>query len=508
MMNTDNEIKTIVETENLDIENKTEENINITENAEETKINYLKPDKIFAFLSIAIGFMLIKLVFWGGLGFGSAIFFTAVTTFCLVYFKLSDIKFDNGDKIRFVMLYLSSINFAIFDFSALKFYNFLFAGILLLYTCFCITRHDREKENMPSDLNTALFKMPTYKMGACCGAISQSVSKTKFGTNIKYVIAGLFIAMPVFFVVLTLLSSADIMFASIFESIFKNISENSLFNIIQFLMAIPVGFMIFSVLYANKTRAEKDELFPTPKFKGFFNPIIIYSAILPIMLLYVIFFVSQLGYFFSAFQSVLPQGYSYAEYAREGFFELCAVATINLFIIIVSYAVVKKENNKAPNGIKITICTLSVMTIMLIVTALSKMVMYISNFGLSRLRFYTSWFMVLLMLLFIYIIVKQFKEDFRLYFTISATFCIMFLSLIYCNVDYITARVNAQMYYSGYSDEVDVHMLDNMSDAVVPVLEELRDNGYKPELIDKLLVEDDQSRYNNWCEKSIVSLLY
>ena len=169
---------------------------------------------------------------------------------------------------------------------------------------------------------------------------------------------------------------------------------------------------------------------------------------------------------------------------------------------------IKKENDKAPNGIKITIATLSVMTIMLIVTALSKMVMYISNFGLSRLRFYTSWFMVLLMLLFIYIIVKQFKESFRLYFTISATFCIMFLSLIYCNVDYITARVNAQMYYSGYSDEVDVEMLDKMSDSVVPVLEELRDSGYKPELIDNLLIEDDYYRYDNWCEKSIVSLLY
>lgn len=503
-MNTDNEIKTIVECENTE---NTENKENTQTNEKEQNI-YSKHDHIFAFLAIAMGFMLVKLVITGGLGFGAAIFFTITSTYCLVYFKLSGIRLSKGDIVRFTMLYLSSLNFAIFDFSFLKFLNLLFASMLLLYTCFCITRPDREKEKLPGDMNTAIFRMPVSKIGACGDVIGKSIEKTKAGSNVKYVVCGLLITIPLFIIVLSLLMSADIMFESIFDGLLESISRNAVSDILQFGFSIPLAFMLFSVLYSNKTRAEKDDIFPPVKSQGYIHPVMLYSAIMPIMLLYVVFFISQLGYFFSAFQSVLPQDYSYAEYARQGFFELCGVATINLFIIIVSHATVKKTDYKAPKGLKILTAVLSVMTIMLIITALSKMIMYITNYGLSRLRFYTSWFMVLLLMLFAYIIVKQFKESFRMYFAIAATFSVMFLSLIYCNVDYITARVNAQMYYSGYTDEVDIHMLDSMSDAVVPVLEELRDNGYRPENIDRLLVEDDHSRYNNWCEKSLISLIY
>lgn len=50
---------------------------------------------------------------------------------------------------------------------------------------------------------------------------------------------------------------------------------------------------------------------------------------------------------------------------------------------------------------------LSIFTLILIATAISKMVMYISVYGLTQLRFYTTWFMLLLAVIFVMIIVKQ-----------------------------------------------------------------------------------------------------
>ena len=41
-----------------------------------------------------------------------------------------------------------------------------------------------------------------------------------------------------------------------------------------------------------------------------------------ISLVYVLYLVSQLAYFSGGFSGILPKGYTMAEYARRGFFEM------------------------------------------------------------------------------------------------------------------------------------------------------------------------------------------
>ena len=48
---------------------------------------------------------------------------------------------------------------------------------------------------------------------------------------------------------------------------------------------------------------------------------------------YLLFFGAQAATLFSAFAGVRPEGLTYAEYARQGFFELCGVAMINLAVL-------------------------------------------------------------------------------------------------------------------------------------------------------------------------------
>lgn len=59
----------------------------------------------------------------------------------------------------------------------------------------------------------------------------------------------------------------------------------------------------------------------------------VYAAVTPICILYVLFFVSQFPYFLGGFTGELAEGFTYAEYARKGFFELCAVCCINFAVI-------------------------------------------------------------------------------------------------------------------------------------------------------------------------------
>jgi hypothetical protein len=101
-----------------------------------------------------------------------------------------------------------------------------------------------------------------------------------------------------------------------------------------------------------------------------------FAAALPILVIYCIFFASQGKVYLSAFSGVLPQNFSYAEYAREGFFQLCSVSIINLIIIVAVITFMKKKTKAASVLLKIVSLIFSVFTLVLIATAIAKLVMY------------------------------------------------------------------------------------------------------------------------------------
>ena len=195
---------------------------------------------------------------------------------------------------------------------------------------------------------------------------------------------------------------------------------------------------------------------------------VLYTAVTPVLLLYVIFFFTQGSYFLSAFSGNLPEGYSYSEYARRGFFELCGVTIINLAIITFISFLSQKSGKNKPAALKFYTLTLSFSTIILIAVAISKMVMYISEYGLTRLRFYTMWFMILCALMFVLIIVKQFKFEMKFSAWFAGVFTVMFAVLCFSSPDYIIAKYNIEMYKAGYLDELDTDEIYDMSaDAVL-----------------------------------------
>ena len=58
------------------------------------------------------------------------------------------------------------------------------------------------------------------------------------------------------------------------------------------------------------------------------------TALLVLCVVYLLFISMQAKYLFGAFWGALPEGFSYSEYARQGFFELCRVAAINIVILL------------------------------------------------------------------------------------------------------------------------------------------------------------------------------
>ncbi len=194
------------------------------------------------------------------------------------------------------------------------------------------------------------------------------------------------------------------------------------------------------------------------------------AACVPMLFVYVVFFISQWKYYISGFTGVLPEEFSYAEYAREGFFQLCAVAIINLAVIICMSLFIRRKTEKAPLLLKVLTIIYSVFTLVLISTALAKMFMYIESYGLTQKRVYSTCMMIVLAVIFVLLILKAFLPKIAtVAFSLVASLA-FFAVLSLGNVDGIIARYNVDRYIDGSLPTVDIAAMDELGDAAVTEL--------------------------------------
>ena len=109
-------------------------------------------------------------------------------------------------------------------------------------------------------------------------------------------------------------------------------------------------------------------------------------------------------------------------------------------------------------------------TLGLIATAFSKLYLYITRFGLTPKRIYAAWFMVILAVVFLLIILKQFVLRFRLIPTATLVCVALFGALALSGTDGVIARHNVDRYLDGSLKTVDVEAMEDLGDAAIPEL--------------------------------------
>lgn len=430
---------------------------------------YLKKDFVFSVMCVLLGYLFIKLVLPNIFGIYLMIFNVFFSILAIVYFKKSKVKISKTSYVLLGIIILFNSNFIISSNYSIKSLNILFVISLIIYWIFITATHTEAfKNSFVIDFLKSAFEIPFSSYGDCSKAIVKSSKSTRVNKNVIQIIIGLLLAIPVTVVVASLLLNADDAFKHLFNKMFSNIGSDILTFILQFGLGLLVASYLFGLLYANinKTYFKKDKV-QYQSTTRIFEPVILYSAVTPICVLYVLFFLSQSTYFLSAFQNKLPTQFSYADYARKGFFELFAVSLINLAILFLLNLFCKLKNDKKPKGLTFFNIVISVLTLLLITTALSKMGMYINNYGLTKLRVYTSWFMVLLAIIFIIIIVTQFIKKTKVVKAIAVSFIIMFGILNFSDVDGIIANYNITQYQNGSIKELDINIMYDLSDSAV-----------------------------------------
>ncbi len=371
--------------------------------------------------------------------------------------------FHNGSGVTFPFFMAGSLLFLHFSLSKLeiswkKGSVFYMAGMMLLaVSTFCTDDWRIIAFNktgifllMMSLLLKQFFDTSNWKLGKYLGAICELVvvsigelgrpfqdaarymkdHKSRNMGKVWYAVLGLVIAMPLFLTVLLLLSSADAVFRSMTRSFLEGIRFGNVFNVV-----FRVGFLFFAsyllTAYLCK-KSIKEEV--TDHRKG--EPILAITVTGMLTLLYLVFSGIQIVYLFMG-QMQLPEGYTYAEYAREGFFQLLAVGILNLIIVLIALSFFRESK-----ALKIVLTVMSLCTFVMIASSAMRMLIYISYYYLTFLRILVLWGLSVLFLLFAGVIVSIFWERFRLFQYSMVVVTVMYTALSFLHPDYIIARVN------------------------------------------------------------------
>ncbi|WMJ22401.1 DUF4173 domain-containing protein [Paludicola sp. MB14-C6] len=442
---------------------------------EKPKIVYSKVERIAALLCLLFGYFFIKFVFLGHENVFTAFYFITFSIFSLIYYKNCHISINFKSVMFFLLVNLFSMNYLITDNGMIAFLDTVFIILAIIYWNYYTCQNENKKflsNHFCLDLLNAAIVLPFAHFVEAPKAMFSN-SKSKKNGKLKLILLGLIIALPITLVIGGLLLAADSLFENMMSFALKDISSSVVTFIMQVILGIPVALYLFGLLFSNARKKHQQYIPDESKAKvtksmRVVPSTILYTAVTPICVLYALFFIAQAGYFLSAFQSYLPEGFSYAEYARRGFFELCVVAILNLFILILLNGLCKWKTEKKPNGLKAYTIILSVFTLMLITTALSKMILYINAYGFTLLRVYTSWFMILLGVIFIIILLKAVFDKINVVKQSVIAFLILFTILSFSNIDGLIAKYNVEWFETGKIEEMDISMLYQLSDSAVP----------------------------------------
>ena len=227
--------------------------------------------------------------------------------------------------------------------------------------------------------------------------------KNKGSTAVKIGIFIVFvISVALFYLASTLLSAADPFFDHLFGNFIRLFQIKNFGEILlRFLISLPVGAYLYGLVLGiqreEPAQLQEQSTFILKILKTFRKvPVKIWLAFLAAFsLLYLSFFLIQGSYLFGAFTHRLPENFTVAQYARQGFFEICGILALNftlLFVVVLS----SDTDIRKQKALRLMSTILLSESILFSITALSKLFLYISNFGLTPLRLQSTWLVFVL----------------------------------------------------------------------------------------------------------------
>lgn len=260
----------------------------------------------------------------------------------------------------------------------------------------------------------------------------RSHGKKGNGTAV-YIVVGITLGLPLFCVIGLLLMSADTIFYDItygvVEKIFTITGLEDVFGVL-----FTVIFMFF-MAYCIMSYLCKKTFSEAYKERKQTEAVLAITILAPIMILYLVFCGIQIVFLFLG--KMILVGYTYAEYARQGFFQLLIVCIINLVLVLAGHAYFKESK-----ALKAMLTVVSACTYIMIASSAYRMILYIQHFYLTFLRIFVLWSLLVLFILLTGVIVSIYKKSFPLFKYSMVVVTVCYLALSFSHPDYWIAKCN------------------------------------------------------------------
>lgn len=453
-------------------------------------------DKVFAGAMFLLAFLAVDSF---GIYSNHAYYGVGVTAYtflygmaCLSYARMSGRKAGMEAVFWFGVMGLSAASYAFVYHQTLMVFHALFLRLVTLYftaVVFGALITGRTSGFFLWDGINLLLLIPLANWKAQWMAVRDSGKYDRLIAIVSKAFLGIVVAIPLFYVVIHLLNGADDNFGRMLERLADHVWERFDTWGINLLLAVPVGAYLFALCYGSAHKRKTDSI-KTEEVRQFCNKcavvprVSVYTVLIGICLLYVLFIWLQGGYYLDAMRGILPEGFTYSEYARKGFFELVNISILNLCIVLACRLLCQKGGELLRRTGTVAI---SVLTLFLIATAMTKMFLYIQAYGLTPMRVIPSVFMAFLAVVFLLIIAAQFKPV-QVAPVAVCVFALGYAVLSVSNIDGRIAEYNLERYQAGTLASFPADVLAGGSLASVPAMYQLWNSTEDAE-VKKLVTE-------------------
>lgn len=424
------------------------------------------------------------LLYGQSLGINVILFTIPFLIFLLIYLKINKlIKNKKGLLFMIPILILSGV---------CSVYNNIFISLNILvlpilYILFFVYTIDPTYNIIDLLKKVVLYIfLPIGKIGNLFTVVTSSIrDKVKLNDNTKKFFKALLIVVPITLLVLWLLTSADMVFSNYFSKVFKVFDYIPTNNIIGRIAVILLLFIYIGSLLIYSFNVEKTE---TKRKNLDYYTIRLLLTVLNVI--YVVFDIIQIR---SLLLHQVGSTITYAEYARQGFFQLMFISLINLIIILLSKSTKESKYNKIMSTLMIFL------TLIIITSSFIRMYLYESVYGYTILRLGVYIILITEVLLLIPTIIYIFNPKFKilrsyLYITI---FVYTFINLF--SIERIITENNIKRYYK--KNDIDVEYLQNYNYDNVPQLYELfkdcEDEVLKEQIVNYFVSMKHNLKYDN-----------
>ena len=422
-----------------------------------------KTDWLFLLVCFMLGILAEQSFLHGQIGISYFIFISAF--YAVFYWRYRKFPFSH-QRIGYLILiciWLLAASFFLNDSIAFQLLNFLFIPCLVIFHLSLITSPKNLKWNQPLFITYVLsrifqaFKYIFEFASLTRKGLADGVDESKYLVW-KKILVGVLISVPVLLIVLNLLMSADTQFERIIGSIpnwFKIVDAEGIIRFIFVLLATLSFFGFMQILI--KKHVKVIPLDPKSQYPQL-DAVIAITVLVLINAVYILFTVVQFKYFFSG---TLQEDLTYAEYARKGFFELMFVTIINLTITVVVLTFVTRVVSGLKRATRVLLSILVLTSAVMLCSAFIRLGLYEEAYGFTFTRVLAHSFMIFLVIVFTYTLMKIWIEKLSLFhfYFISSLLYLTAISVV--NMDQIVVKENMARYEQ--TGKIDVHYLNRMS---------------------------------------------